>query len=313
MPPRAAPSRGRRRAVPLVAALLASGCVIGSNKYQRPRDLDESWLVDGVRVLGIRAEPPEANPGTEVGFEALLVDPAGEVDSIIWLACPPDQANSFGCLIDLDAVDWEEATPEELAELGLIGAEPLFAPTYTPPAELLADADERQRENGLYVTIQTVALPSDLLEDTGGFDYNLVEVSTKLLVVSETEQPNANPLIEGWTVDGHPIPPGAVVEVVAEQGYDLGISVPEASVEEYTWLAADGEVVQATEQLYATWFTTGGHLEEQWTIHPWHEASWIAPSAPTEGTWWAVLRDRRGGMSWMSQDFSVRPAAATGD
>ena len=112
-----------------VATLLLAGCPIGNNKYPKPSELSSSWYIDRLRVLAVRADPPEALPGEEVTFEALVVHPADKTGVRVWLACPPDDAGGigFGCTID-PSFDFATATPDQLAEAGFIGFEMRFWP-----------------------------------------------------------------------------------------------------------------------------------------------------------------------------------------
>jgi hypothetical protein len=293
----------------LILALL-SGCVINKNKYPRPRDLPPSWLIDRVRILAVQADPPEATPGTQVHFTALITDPNDEVDLTVWLACPPDLSGGAGCAVDLGSLSGSP-TPEELAAAGVIGIEPGLPPTYTPDESLLADLTDDQRLEGLNVTVQVAAFPSSMLEDTD-FDpdaYNQVEVGYKRLVVSDAATPNHNPTIAAFTVDGVEIPPGTVAEVDHAQKFELGIVIPPEAIETYEYKDREGQVEERTEQPYATWYCTGGTVGEYWTLYPYTQANWTSPADASETpsvTCWAVVRDRRGGMAWVEQALTIR-------
>lgn len=286
--------------------LLLAGCVINGDKYPRPRDLTPNWLVDRTRILGISAEPPEAGPGAPVTFSALIGNATGEDPelAVVWLACPvDDEGNGFGCATDLGAIDLEDPDPDALAELGLIGFQPFFEPSYTVPPEILDGLDDRQRLEGRYVLIQLLALPLATIEDpVGEIDFAEVESAYKRLIVSEAPTPNHNPEILGFTVDGAAVPPGVVVYVEPEQSYAIGVDVPESAVETYEYLPTDGPAETRVEEPYASWYSTDGEIGEEVTLWPYLEADWTAPvDRGTTGTWHAVVRDRRGGMAWFSQ------------
>lgn len=308
----------RRLPIALVCAL-ATSCVIGNDKYPRPRDLSPTWLVDRTRVLSVVAEPPEIRPGERATFSALLATPDADQPedgglSKLWLACPVDDAgNGFGCVVDFDSLDIEELGPEELAELGFIGFEPGLPPAYTAPADLLDDLDEEERVEGSYVNVQLTALPDELLAGTGTssdapeLDFNEVEVAYKRLVVSEAITPNRNPGIRTFTVDGVEVPPGAVIEVDAEQPYELGVRLPDGAREAYVFVNSDGEEEQRIEEPYVAWYSTGGEVAEEVTLYPYLDATWNAPAeSGATGTWYAVLRDRRGGQAFWIQRYVVR-------
>ncbi len=286
-------------------ALLLTGCVIGANKYPRARDLAQVWEVDGVRLLAVRAEPPEAVPGQLVTFEALLADPDGEGLSSVWIACPPDEAGGFGCAVDLSAIDPETFDPEQAEELGIIGFEPGFPPSYTPEPELLDGLDETARQEGVYVTVQVAAFPASAIENPDAFNYNEVEVGYKRLVVSEAATPNHNPEIANFLVDGVPVPPGATAHVDSKQLYQLGVQLTAESIEEYEFLTSDGDIEMRVEEPYVSWYCAGGTLAEAFTLYPYTEADWTSPEEPGETTCWAVVRDRRGGMNWAVQALTI--------
>jgi hypothetical protein len=304
------------RTVPALALL--AGCVINSDRWPRPRDLTADWNVQKARILGIAAEPAEALPGELVEFEALFgAPPDAPPDlTVLWLACPvDDEGTGFGCLTDLGSVDLETADPEDLAELGFIGLQTVDAtgvaglpPRYPVPADLLDGLSEQERLEGRYVVVQLLAFPTELLEESPEaleeLDFSVVISAYKRLVVSDAETPNANPDIGVFTVDGLPIPAGAVVTVEPEQIYELGIALPEGAIETYRYLTSDGVVEERVEEPYASWYTTGGEMFEEVTLWPRIDASWQAPEASGEtGFWYIVLRDRRGGMSWYTQEF----------
>jgi len=301
-----------------VAVLMAQGCVIGSEKYPRPRDLNPTSLVDRTRVLSVVAEPPEMRPGERATFRALVATPGADTPedgglTKLWLACPVDDAgNGFGCVVDFDNLDIEELGPAELAELGFIGFEPGLPPAYTAPDDLLDGLEEEERLEGRYVNVQVTALPDELLETTGtgaapALDFNEVEVAYKRLVVSEALTPNQNPSIRTFTVDRVEVGAETLVEVDAEQSYELGVLLPDGAREAYVFVNSDGEEEQRVEEPYVAWYATAGDMTEEVTLYPYLEATWVAPAESGEtGTWYAVLRDRRGGQAFWVQRYIVR-------
>lgn len=59
-------------------------------------DLPSPSLIDDLRVLAIRAEPPEVEPGDTVALESLVVDPRGRPIRYAWYACiVVDQGQGF--------------------------------------------------------------------------------------------------------------------------------------------------------------------------------------------------------------------------
>ena len=235
------------RIAPLLCLCL-SACVIGSNKYQRPRDLDAAWYVDRLRVLAIAPEPPEAAPGETVTFSALIADPDEDVQNVVWFACPPTDSGDFGCNPDLEALG-DNPTPEDLAEAGVIGFEPGFPPTYTPDEALLEGLTEEEALEGVQVTVQLAALPPFEEGDTA-IDFNEVEVAFKRLVVSRAETPNHNPIVFELVVEDVSVPLDSSIEVDAGSEYNVGVRLVAETVEEYRYLNEDGEWEDRVEEPY---------------------------------------------------------------
>ncbi len=287
---------------------LLGGCVINSEKWPRPRDLAPAWLVDRPRLLALQAEPPEARPGDVVTFSALLAQPPGAEEDLVtvWLACPLGE--DVGCATDLGEVG-TTTDPYALADLGVIGFEPGLPPVYVVPLDLLDELSPEARIEGLQVLVQSTSLPAELLEDPEALedlDFSVVEAGYKRLVVSEALTPNHNPRVGGYTVDGEVVPEGAVVHLDPGQVYEVGVQLPEDAVEDYVFVNSEGIEEQRVEEPYVAWFASGGDLLESVTLFPYLEASWTSPAAPgATGAWYAVLRDRRGGMAWKVQEWVV--------
>ena len=74
----------------VLAALLAAGC--------DGEELRDVTRIDDLRVLAVRAEPPEVPPGSNVVLDALVVDPLGGTWTHRWYACvmADEQGGFFG-------------------------------------------------------------------------------------------------------------------------------------------------------------------------------------------------------------------------
>jgi len=79
-----------RRAL-VIAALAVAGC----GKF----DLGEAALVEGLRLIGVQAEPPEAFPGDQVKLTAWVFDTRGGTIDVSWSACllPSNGLANDGC------------------------------------------------------------------------------------------------------------------------------------------------------------------------------------------------------------------------
>jgi hypothetical protein len=267
-------------------------------------------MVDRTRILAIRADPPEINPGESAVFEALIPQPGIEEPwPRLWFACPPASPGGigFGCNLDLATTTATDGTGTAMPD-GLIGFEPGLPPYYESDPYLLDGIeDERDLAEGLHVLVQVTAAPPELLEGaTADLDFNEIELGYKRLVISGATTPNRNPRIAEFTVDLQTVPLLSLVHVTAKQTYEPGVFIDIDTVETYEYLNRDGVVETRTEEPYVSWYTTGGTIVEAVTLYPFTETTWKAPEeSGSTGTWYAVVRDRRGGMGWYSQKWIV--------
>lgn len=295
------------RLLPTTGLLLLGGCVLNADKYPRPRDLTPDWQVNSLRLLAIAPEPPEIAPGEEATFSALYVDPDQTVGSVLWVACSPEETTSFGCAVDLSALDGEP-TAQDLEDAGVIGFEPGLPPRWTAPLDALDDVAEADRLEGVQYTGQAVLLPEEGSDESGDeLDFGTFEIGYKRIIVSEASTPNNNPVISGFTVEGLLIDADTVVEVDAGQAYELGLELPEATIEEYEYINPDGVLEIRVEEPFVSWYATDGEALESTTLYPFLQADWTAPDAAgVEGSWYAVVRDRRGGIAWIQRSWRTR-------
>jgi len=283
-------------------SLLLTSWVINNNRYTRARDLQPESQVVAIRVLAIQAEPPELAAGETATLRALLVDSDDVSDNTLWVGCGPDAASNFGCPFDPAALD-EDATFEDLVAAGVIGLEPDLPPTLTAQEEWLEGLDEDAQLEGLNWTVNALALPAEAPAD-GEFDFNQVESAYKRVVVSRATTPNRNPGLVDFTVDGDVVPEAEVITLVPGQSYELAPVLADDAIQTYDFKNRDGEVEERVEQLYCEWFATSGTVQEFNTLEPFLESTWVAPDVPGRtGRWYVVVKDRRGGLSWLVRDW----------
>jgi hypothetical protein len=288
-----------RTSLTLPLIVLLTGC--GANT------LTQSWQLDRLRILGVRATPAEPQPGELTTFESLVYVPSGmTLDGVVWFGCLPQSADEFGCELDTTALeDLESATYEELVEAGFIGFEPLFPPTWVPPADALDGMTEQEQQEGLSALINLTALP-DGAEDDGD-----IELAYKRVPVSLAKTPNHNPDITGLLIDGEPLTPGEPLSVTSGQVVEIDPVMSETSIEDYTYTTSDGVTETRTEEPYFTWYTEAGTFDQPYSLYPYTSVEWTAPYLKSgqeyEGLMLVVLRDRRGGMAWTELTVKVTP------
>jgi hypothetical protein len=307
------------------------------------KTMSESWQLDRLRLLGVRAEVAGVNdpilgtraeprPGETVGFRQLTYSPSqnAEVGSI-WFACLTDGADAYGCDIDqtaleaFDALDDDSTVAQFTAAIeaaqaaGLIGLPPLFQPEWTIPADALSGLSEAERLEGLSAVITVSLINEDFKggdEDSGdptSREQDEAEVGFKRMPVSEALTPNHNPDIVDFTVAGERL--NGAVGFTARRGstYIIDPIVPDAHIETYTYLNSSGEDEFRTEEPFFTWYTELGsdvgenqaRFDQPLSLAPSTSVEWTAPTNPTTVHLYVVVRDRRGGMGWRSLKVNV--------
>lgn len=272
------------RAVLVLGTLLVAGC--------QPALADRAVVVD-LRVLGVRAEPPEAAPGAAVTFDTLVADPggAGRELSYAWAICAPGDGGVGRC-----------GDPANILALGSG-----LTATWTVPADALAGLDADSARVGVDVFVVLGIEARGAVDASGDTPH---DVAFKRVRISTNPAPNANPVLTSFAVAGQ-TSPGAVT-VVPE--VDLPLEARPASDAQEAYLLASG--AQAVEEARFTWLITSGGVGDAVSFG---EADangdavgrtiWNLPSgveASATATVWVVLRDGRGGTTWATQNVVVQ-------
>lgn len=246
----------RRAALLLV---LAAACNDELPKPEEIRDL---------RILGVRAEPPDGPPGTIVQLEALVVTPEPEPVQTAWLACaggtsdPQECVNLAGGSLPPPCSDG----PAAVCLLGLDDPDPYTLPGGVEAALVTVVAAETDA-GGLFGCQQ------DLLEQ--GTVPAYCRIALKRIAIRDGDDRNANPGLAGLLVEGD------AVHVT------LGTGAAETT--------PDGP-----EALFLSWFVTAGELDHFRTDGDEAGLSNLWTPADASGRIFVVLRDGRGGESWIS-------------
>ena len=300
----------------MTLTLLLLGCEI--NQLARPT------LVDRARILGVASEPAEPAPGDQVTLTSLAVDPEQGIGAVTWFGCVLEESDGFGCSLDsarleeLFAMDLETMTPEEQADwfeqvqaAGFIGVEPDLPPSFTVPTDLLDGLSAEEAIEGKNYLFTLSALPGEGnldaldLEAQGESE---AETGLKRMPVSLNPNPNQNPVIASLVLDeSYELQDQDTLRVQAGQTYSFVMTLTEDSVESYTFVNSDGVSEDRIEQPYVSFYASGGEFFQEISLYPYLEARWTAPVDPetSEHNIWLVLRDRRGGMTWISLNLIV--------
>ena len=293
--------------VPIAA--LAAGCA--------PDFGDPASLLTGPRLLAVRADPPEARPGAEVSYEALVIsaDGARAEEQVSWAFCaspkPLTETNSVSaaCLDDA-GVRPIAGEGRSVTTTVPVDACALFGPD-TPPGEFRPrDPDVT---GGFYQPVRVESLGL-VAFDRHRVQCNLPSAPVDAAIELQTRyhanlSPTLTPLaarIGGAPVALDHLPAGAHVSF--EVGWGKG------DAETYAMFDPGAQtIVNRREALRVSWFATAGQLATEVTGRAESEASvsteneWDAPTAPSKVRLWLVLRDSRGGVDFASYDLDVTP------
>lgn len=299
-----------RSRAPLVVLLTAVGCV--------PSLEGEPWRVDGPRVVAVRATPAEAPPDAVVRLEALVVgDAAGPARFALCLAprgpeerrvaAEPCLLGAADALLPLPAFGPTEAE----ARLPLDACQ-RFGPL-APPSEAGAEPRRPTDPDGTGGYHQPVVVELDGARSIGRvrLDCGLPAAPARVAARWRAEaRPNRAPdilaleLDDGRPADGARLAPGVT----------LGLVVRTATDAAERWLAyAPGtrSLEARRERLSVQWFADGGRLDAHARgLEPDRAESgvdWTTPDTAGPVRIWAVLRDDRGGVSWVQVRLEIAP------
>ena len=247
--------------------------------------------VEGLRVLAIKAEPPEVAPGAMTTLTALAVDTTGAQIIVDWAACTEAALPGNG-IVNPDCLQY--ASAPFLAPLGSGGAIMATLPMIDPNTFAPPDAS-----GGLYLPIRARTHTSADQVDT-----------IYQMRLAQGQPPNHNPTLAGVFVvagDGSttPLDETAPPEVSLGQTLKLRATFTPDSAETYT-----GQRGTLTEELRIAWFATGGTFSEPVTGPEKPDTVFSAvdpvPASGATIDLWIVGRDERGGTDFVHRALTFR-------
>ncbi|MBN2528816.1 MAG: hypothetical protein JXR76_20670 [Deltaproteobacteria bacterium] len=290
--------------------------------------------VTKLRVLAIQVEPAELIPGETGTINALVDAPDGEDVQYKWSWCPiaTTSLNGHECPVTeemlLSLISQNTGVPTVLlpdVPLFNLGNGPNASFPYVIGEDVLQLACD-QVVNQLGDTLPILPdcegkLVSTIRLDVTAKEQTMTAVKQMNLILNSDIVPNQNPGVEQM----YQRIENGLVELVNDSPMtfapkdriDLRVTVPKAASETYETLAIEtGEPVMKYENLFITWFITGGDTE-------FGRTSYIPAKTPFEqlmlNTWWlpradevngkatihVVLQDGRGGVSWTSRTIRI--------
>jgi hypothetical protein len=235
-------------------------------------------FVAGLRVLGIKAEPPEAAPGGTATLSALAVDTSGATPDVVWGAClatpKPGTAVNPDCIAAGAVLQPMGQGLSITATMPEVGAESLGGPDVT---------------GGVYLPVV-----GDVRDPSGAV------AAVYRWRLAGSAPANANPVLA--SVDRLDpggarvaLDPASPTPVAAGEALSLGVTFAPGSAQDYTRI--DGAAV--TEILTTSWFCTAGTLSfEKTSAQQPQTVLKLDQRLPPGGSaidLWAVARDERGG------------------
>jgi hypothetical protein len=242
-------------------------------------DLPPPYLVDKLRVLAVRATPPEVAPGGTTALDLLIADPqvppfaggAPASASALWFACaaPPASAIPGPC------------SPDSAKNFGNQPTEQYTVPTHAMGDQLLtvivADANE-----------SASSCASDLIDRGYLTQPDHCVVAIKRLAVSPTPV-HTNPALEAFTLNGI---------TIKNSGLALPIQPAATSYKLDATRSAS-----TTGSLNLSWYATAGSLDDRISnfAAPNMDVStnWHPPAGGASVRFWAVIRDDQGGVGFL--------------
>ncbi|MEO7097712.1 MAG: hypothetical protein ABI175_30905 [Polyangiales bacterium] len=286
-------------------------------------EFDPSSRISTLRVIAVRADVPYAHPGETVNLEALAHDPLKRPLTYGWSFCVnPIESTPQGCLAQIGIDAQRTGTPPVFT----VGVD-VTKFVVTVPNDLLTRLPVGARPNAM-IGVIAVACPGTLtLTPSGGLPYTCTDAGGRVLglhdaitgmkrVFIRSKDRNENPTIARVTFDGADWPETETKTIGACEfaSFDLNdcdgekhiigafgpANVIESGTDEY------GNVF--TEQVVAQYYSTAGLFENGTRISAKPETAFGGRSDDHGKTitLWLVLRDDRGGVSWVTRTIAVK-------
>ncbi|MGE6763393.1 hypothetical protein ACQKGO_35615 [Corallococcus interemptor] len=289
----------------LLWGLAAIACVDPEDKPSNVHDL---------RVLGVSTEQPELIASTceqtpeafdelaaEVTYRALLVDPAGEGR--------PLQYSLWACADQADRTCATEADRVLLAE-GTTAAGELTLPIRPGAARVAGDKLllERVLEEDAYKGLGGIRMPLVLRVTAGDEEVFAQKLMVFWCPVVEGMTANVQPVIPGLRVDDVPWPEEVPLELSGPGPFVVTSEDVSDREENYVVPGLRLDAVHLKEAWEIAWYTTLGKFNLSETggadfggQQGRHRVEWepAEGAAAQDVTFYAVVRDGRGGSSWV--------------
>lgn len=273
--------------------------------------------IERMRILGVRADPPEIAPGEETELTALVADPyaaGGRALTYVWLTCDPDATAPLGsaCTRQGTAGSLDDIIENPPPGLNFIPIRHKI--TYTAPVNAL-DAlahDTLERERGVTATIMLVVIEGDFREIQNPDAIRQIAIK-RVRIADRVADRNRNPSVGTLTIDGAPTIEGQRAPAKFGAGVELIATASEGSAETFRRRLPDGSFLDDQEQSLFSWFTTSGSYDSESSFGTRTESGkplkLFLPAAGPDAVLevFVVLRDARGGIDWARRRLELSP------
>jgi hypothetical protein len=244
-------SRARSAAV---APLLVLAFALLAGPACEPKSDPPASFIDGLRVLAIKAEPPELASGASASVTLFSANGGAAAPTVTWSRCLraplPGQSVNPDCVESLVAT---EPVPAYLEPIGSGVAVTATMPDPASPAFGLPDAT-----GGVYLPL--------IARVTGDADEVIASYGLRLTPPSASAQPpNRNPTLAGVFAAGTPLDEATPRVVHQGDALELDVTYAPGSAESYLVQQGGQAAAPVTEVLTTSWFTTAGDLEHKKT------------------------------------------------
>lgn len=312
--------------VVLAALALSLGCGEEFEPYSQVTEL---------RVLAVGSDKPSLAPGQSATLDALVFEPGGSDLTYKWSWCP----FTTGSFTGYECAASEEEINEGLANAGFslpsfdLGTGPTAQLAYPDPPEVvplicsLLVNDELPDffrspdcDRGIDVTVKVVV---------SGAGQTITSVRTIELLASGDLVPNNNPSALSLSmIETDPSTEAEESILIRDDGstvldrgrdYTLRLDIAENSSESFVRVEPGSPPSESFEILAVSWFVEDGELENERTgflekgstLQEGGQNVWKTPTAvefeASRINVFLVLRDERGGVSWLNRQVQLSP------
>ncbi|MBK6688816.1 MAG: hypothetical protein IPG45_30375 [Deltaproteobacteria bacterium] len=249
---------------------------------------DDNFLpynqVEGTRILGISAEPAELIPGESAQLSALVTG----ATSYRWSWCPVTlgPATGHACALEEHSISTASVAVITLPN-DLRGLCEAAASVAAPQDGLRLNCEDERPSIAIRLVVEA--------------DDGPVSALWPLVLGENGRAPNLNPTLTAVWAEGAPLQDGDVVSP--------GKVLPLLAV-------ASPTVAEDAESLKVTWFVTGGEVDRARTAYaPGGDLdamganTWTLPESGEDAALHLVIRDDRGGVSWLSRQVRLEGGA----